>query len=144
LTGEALAERMLTMLVNPDGSPNDIFGPGSVKLDITQGEARETFRKAGDDLASAFLLSRSGAAVSDQEYARIRSALPGLNRIHLNNVTALRELLTYFRTNIAANTPAGKEDAIEALRTKTRREAMGTFGLRPTDRVLPGITLDEE
>jgi hypothetical protein len=144
LTGEALAERMIMMLIDTDGTPNDIFGPGSVKLDITQGEARETFRKAADNLGSAFLLSRSGAAVSDAEYARLKSTLPGLNRIHLNNVTALRELLTYFRTNTVANTPAGKEDGVEALRKKVRKEAMSTFGLRPTDRVLVGVSLDEE
>ena len=142
LTGEALAERMITMLINPDGTPNDIFGPGSVKLDITQGEARETFRKAADNLGSAFLLSRSGAAVSDKEFDRLKSILPSLNRIHLNNVTALRELLTYFRTNTVANTPAGKEDGVEALRKKVRKEAMSNFWLRATDQVLSGVTLD--
>jgi hypothetical protein len=144
LTGEALAERMITMMQGEDGSPNDVFGPGSLKLDLTQGEVRETFRKAAVNLSSAFLAARSGMAVSDAEYARLSAMLPDLNRIHLNNMTSLTEILGFFRANVAARTPGGKEDGVDALRRNIRSAQAKTFGLRPTDRVLPGVTLEDE
>ena len=144
LTGSALVDRMMDMLVSPDGSDNDVFGPGSAKLELTQGEVRETFRKAAVNLGSAFMKSRSGTAVNEQEFARLAAMLPDLNRIHLNNITSLRELRNYFAINEAAMTPAGKEDAVEALRGKIRAAQSKTFGLRPTDRILPGVTLEDE
>ena len=144
LTGLALVDRMMGMLVREDGSDNDVFGPASTKVELTQGEERETFRKAAINMASAFMKSRSGTAVNEQEFQRLSKMLPDLNRMHLNNVTSLRELRNYFAINMTAHTPEGKEEAVEHLRAKVYAEQAKSFGLRPSDRIIPGIVLEDE